>query len=109
MKENIQKLKAVAKEVFGNLEDINLFTIKICMLNYVAQDQSRFRLLIHTDASLNEHFNFGNETFTTMTLLGKISTLEEKVKAFNSSPFHYNIIGVKFDSDQRTTMAGSGY
>lgn len=56
--ENIQKLKAIAEQIFGNLKGINLFNLKFQMLDYVAKDKKIFGLLDYLDVSLDEHFDF---------------------------------------------------
>lgn len=57
----ILKVKVVVKGIFGNLEDIDLFTFQSYLLNHVAKDKSRFELLIYLDASSYKHLYFETE------------------------------------------------
>lgn len=58
LKEDTQKLKAVANEIFDRLEERNLSKLKFCMLYNVVVHESRIELLNYHDASVYEHINF---------------------------------------------------
>lgn len=85
LKEDIIKLKAVAKKIFENLEAINVFTLNFDMLNHETAGQSRFRLLGLFDASPYKTFNFVMKTFMRMTSREKKYSLggSESVEEFS--------------------------
>lgn len=83
--ETIRRLKMVAKNLFEDLEDFNLFTLKFHMLDHIAEDVSRFGALNFVDASPFEHFNYVIKKFIRMTSMRRGSTLGEAVKVINSS------------------------
>lgn len=43
--EYIQNLEAAAQDINGNIEDLNLFTVKIRRLDHLAENEKIFRLL----------------------------------------------------------------
>lgn len=85
LSENIRQLKILSKELFGDLEDTNLFTLKFHMLDHIVEDVARFENLNILDAFPYEHFNFILKTFSRMTSMRRGSTLDEAVELINSS------------------------
>lgn len=75
-KETIQKLDLFAKDIFGNLEDINIYTLKFHTLDQATEDESRFELPIYLDASPHKHFSFVIRAFIRMASFKKSSNLK---------------------------------
>lgn len=46
-----------AKEIIGALDDINLDTLRLYMLHYIAEDLQTFGDVGYLDASSFQHFN----------------------------------------------------
>ena len=91
-KEDIRKLsdevlsfKKKATDVLGNLDDINLFTLKFHLLDHLCNDLARFGDLSLLDASPFEHFNYVIKSFIRMTSMRKSTTIEEAIRIMNTS------------------------
>lgn len=67
----------LAKNVFGDLEDFNLFTIKFNMLGHIVEDLSWFGALKFLDASLLQQFIYVIKNFIKMGSMRRGSTLEK--------------------------------
>lgn len=109
LKENIKNLKAVAKDLFGNLEDINPFTLKFHMLDHDAEDEKRFGTSTFLDASPYEHYNYVIKTFIIMKSMRKSTLLEEAVTALNSSSLHDVLPEPKLHTGSTTALSKNGY
>lgn len=57
LKKNIIISKTCCKELFGQLENVNLYTLKLHMLDYIFEEVSKFGEMSYLDASLSEIFN----------------------------------------------------
>lgn len=81
----IRRPNMLAKNLFEDLECLNLFPFKIHMVDHIAEDLSRFSAPEFLDVSSFEHINYVIKKFHTddITYLG--STLEESVKMMNAS------------------------
>lgn len=104
LKENIQNLTAIAKEIFENLKVINLFTVKFHFFNYFAEDKSKFETKNRFDLSSTNNIIFFGKNFYKNRFNTKISTLEKAVKALNSCASHDNIIELKLNSGERIVL-----
>lgn len=78
-------LSLFAKEIFGALRDIYLFTLKLRMLHHIAEHLERFGDVRYLDAFLSEHSSFATESVSKMPFLKKRRTYEEAVLPMNAS------------------------
>lgn len=74
LRENIQNLNALWWEVFDNLSEMNLFTLKFRLLAYVVKDKRNVFLFSYLDGSLFKNFNVVTKIFINMTYMKKTST-----------------------------------
>jgi len=81
----IKVFKSTASNLFGTLEDLNLFTLKFHNLDHIAEDVARFGDLSLLDASPYEHFNFTLKQFIRMTSMRKQTTISEAVAVINAT------------------------
>lgn len=56
LEENMKNLKKATKEMYETLENINLFTQKLCTLDRASEDKNRFERLDYLDASPYKKF-----------------------------------------------------
>lgn len=56
--DSMQPLKTVSKGIFETLFDVNFFTLKFHVLNYVQKDELSYGELTLLHSSLFEHFNY---------------------------------------------------
>lgn len=70
LKENVQILNELAKEIFCNLGDRNMFTFNFPVLDQVARGKRRFVMLNYFDDSPYKYFFI--ETSIRMISIGKI-------------------------------------
>lgn len=56
-------LKTCCEELFSYLKDVNLFTLKIRMLDRIVDDVFKFEDLSYLDAASYEYFNITIEKF----------------------------------------------
>lgn len=75
--QKIQELRAVAKGIFGTIDDINLFSLNFRTLDYVAEDERLFGLFIYLDASPRKRRSFVLKTNMKMTSIKKFRILKE--------------------------------
>lgn len=79
LKAKIQKLKLVSKKIFGNSENINLFTLKFYMLDHDTENESKLELHNYLASSLCKQFN--HYFIYKIEVNKKICTLKGALKA----------------------------
>lgn len=77
----------VAKTIFENLEETNLFSLAFQLLGHFAKRKSRLGLLNLPYASLYKHFNIVIKTIRRATIIKKSCFQAKTVKALNSFCF----------------------
>lgn len=107
LKENIQKLKEVAREISQNWKGLNLFTSLSQVLNYASEEETRFELFSRYDASSDKQLNYMRETIMRERSKKENYTLKKTGKALNSLASHIDITEVKVSSGQRKAFANS--
>lgn len=88
LKENIQKVKAAVKKVFASPRDVNLLTLKFRMLDFIAENESRYDLLNYLDASSNYRLNSVTITTDMMILIRKRTTPKKRLKVLSRLTSH---------------------
>lgn len=79
------KTKANSKQLVAALKEINLFTLKFCILDHILENLLRlidFRIL---DVSVFEHFNYTIESINMMIPTKKSASTEEAFKWMTDS------------------------
>lgn len=100
--ENSQKVNTLKGEIFENMEDIDLFTLKFYMLEHMVEKRVRFCLASYIGTYHCQHFNFVINKLIRMNSMRKTRSLKEKVKLFNSFTFRNGIIEQKLKSGSKT-------
>lgn len=81
----IRRLKMLPKNLFEELEEINLFTLKFHMFDNIVNEVSRIGALNFSHTSLFEHSSYVIKRFIKMTSMRHGNTLEEAVNMTKSS------------------------
>lgn len=70
-------------ELFNRLKDVNLFTLEVHMLAYIAEHAKTYRDVAHLDAAPSKLFNCLFKKVLKMTSLCNQTTIEEAITLMN--------------------------
>lgn len=80
-----QQLEALSSDLFVDLTDVQIFTLKLDLLYHIAEHVSMFVYIYFLYASLYVHLSYTIITFIRKTPVRRVSTPEKAVAELNTS------------------------
>lgn len=102
--QRLKKKEAARAKIVVNLEDISLLALKFHPLDHVAEDKSKFGLIVYTNASPYEPVKFFIQSSIKRMSLRNSDAVKNAIGTWNKLVFHDNILELKQNFCWRTVM-----